>query len=433
MRVIIGFSMPMLLSMAFQQLYNIVDSVVVGRFNGKDALAAVGASYPITMLFLAFATGCGIGCTVIVSQLFGLKSFDRLKTSITTATIFVTALAVVLTVAGTFVCDPILKALGTPANIMKDSSDYLMIYIWGLLFLFIYNSANSICTGLGDSKTPLYLLIFSSVLNIGLDILFVAAFDMGVAGVAWATFIAQGIAAVLANLLLIKRVRGIEGRFKIFDFQILKKLLIVSVPSVCQQSFVSVGNLLLQGVVNTFGSDVVAGYSAAFKVSFFAVSSFNTMSSALSSYTGQNLGAGKPERIRKGFKNMVLVNLAITAVFVVAFSAAGKYILRLFVSGDDIAEVIRTGQIFLWFVCAGYPFVMLKVLMDGVLRGAGDMTAFMITTFLDLVIRVGLSFALTPFMGFNGICIAYPIGWLLGAVASFIFYKKGKWKKKLKV
>lgn len=433
MRVIVGFSLPMLLSMVFQQLYNIVDSVVVGQFNGKDALAAVGASYPVTMLFLAFATGCGIGCTVIIAQLFGLKSFARLKTAITTATIFVSALAVVLTVVGAFSCQPILQALATPENIMTDSVDYLMIYIFGLLFLFVYNSANSICTGLGDSKTPLYLLIFSSVLNIGLDVLFVAAFNMGVAGVAWATFIAQGLAAVAANILLVRRVRRIEGKARIFDFAILKKILIVSIPSVCQQSFVSVGNLLLQGVINQFGSDVVAGYSAAFKVSVLAVSSFTTMSNALSSYTGQNLGAGKTDRIKKGFADMVLVNACLAAVFITLYAAAGQYILRIFVSGDESAAVIQTGRVFLWYVCTGYPFVMLKVLMDGVLRGAGDMTAFMITTFLDLIIRVGLSFALAPSMGFAGICLSYPIGWVIGVAASAVLYKKGKWKKKLKV
>lgn len=424
MRVILAFSLPMLLSMAFQQLYNIVDSVVVGQFDGKDALAAVGASYPVTAIFLAFATGCGIGCTVIVAQLYGLKRYDSVKTAVTTATIFITGLAVVLTVIGIFVCKPILRAMKTPDNIMDDSVAYLMIYVYGLLFLFVYNSANSICTGLGDSRTPLYLLVFSSVSNIGLDVLFVAVFHMGVKGVAWATFIAQGIAAVAANILLIFRIRRFEGKAKVFDGNLLKKILIVSVPSILQQSFVSVGNLCVQGVANGFGSDVVAGYSAAFKVSVFAVSSYTTMSNALSSYTGQNVAAGKVDRVKKGLIDMILVNSVVAAVFIAVYAAAGQYIVRLFVSdeGGDIAVVVQTGQLFLWYVCCGYPFVMLKVLLDGVLRGAGNMTAFMIATFLDLFIRVGLSFALAPFMGFAGICIAYPVGWALGVAASAVLY-----------
>lgn len=433
LRVITLFALPMLLSVAFQQLYNIVDSVVAGQFCGKNALAAVGASYAVTMLFMAFALGCGIGINVIVSQLFGLKEFGRLKTAVCTSTIFVLALAAVLTVIGTFVCEPILRLLDTPEEIMADAADYLFIYIWGLAFLFVYNSANSVCTGLGDSRTPLYLLIFSSVLNIGLDILFVTAFSMGVAGVAWATFIAQGLAAFLANGLLFVRVRKLEGAFRLFDGRLFKNIVRVAVPSIVQQSFVSVGNLFVQSVVNRYGSDAMAGYSAGVKVSTFAVSCFTTVGNAVSAYTGQNLGGGKSERVRPGVRSALLLGLATGAVFIVVYSTIGDLMTRLFVNGDDSEKVIETGQIFLWCVSAGYPFVMVKVILDGVLRGAGDMTSFMITTFFDLIIRVALSFALAPALGFLAVGLAYPIGWLPAMGLSLFFYKRGRWKTKLGV
>ncbi len=433
LRVITLFALPMLLSVAFQQLYNIADSVVAGQFVGKNALAAVGASYPVTMLFMAFALGAGIGINVIVSQLFGLKQFGRLKTAVCTSTISVLVLAAVLTVTGTFVCEPILTLLDTPAGIMDDAVEYLLIYIWGLAFLFVYNSANSVCTGLGDSRTPLYMLIFSSVLNIGLDILFVTAFDMGVAGVAWATFIAQGLAAVLANGLLVVRVKRLEGAFRLFDGRLFRNIAVVAVPSNIQQSFVSVGNLFVQSVVNRYGPDVVAGYSAGVKVSTFAVSCFTTVGNAVSSFTGQNLGGGKSERVRPGVKSALLLGLITSAVFILLYTTMGDLMTRLFVNGDDSEKVIETGQIFLWCAAAGYPFVMVKVIVDGVLRGAGDMTAFMITTFSDLIIRVALSFALAPALGFIAVGLAYPIGWLPGMLMSLFFYKRGKWKTKLGV
>lgn len=432
---LIGFSVPMLLSMLFQQLYNIVDSVVAGQFIGKNALAAVGASFPVTMLFIAIASGCSIGSGVIVSQLFGLRESKRLKSAIFTALISIFVLSAALTLIGLFVCNPLLSLLKTPETIFADSSAYLSIYIWGLVFLFIYNAANSIFTGLGDSKTPLFLLIFSSLFNIVLDVLFVTAFDMGVAGVAWATFIAQGLAGVIALICLLIKVKGIktEGRVKPFDAALLKNITIVAVPSIFQQSFISVGQLCVQSLINGFGDDVIGGYSAAMKVSVMAVSCYNTMSSALSSFTGQNIGASQPKRVKAGFKCSLYIGAGLVALFVILFWTAGKYLIGLFVSGEETAGVIDAGRTFLQIVSLGYPFVMLKVSCDGVLRGSGDMTAFMISTFSDLVVRVVISFALAPSLGFAGICLSYPIGWIVGMAVSLCFYIRGKWKDKIKV
>ena len=285
-KVILAFSLPMLLSMAFQQLYNIADSVIAGRFVGKDALAAIGSSFPVTMLFLAVAMGASVGSSVVISQLFGVKKLAKMKSAIWTSIIAIMALAALLTVVGLIICKPIIKLLQTPTEIFSSANTYLYIYIAGLPFLFLYNAATAIFTGLGDSRTPLYFLIFSSVFNIALDIVFVTAVKMGVSGVAWATFIAQGISGVLAMGALFIRIAKIKNdeKYKKFDFSLLKNIASVAVPSILQQSFISVGQLCVQGLINSFGTETIAGYSAAIKVNIFCVAIFNTMSNALSSY-----------------------------------------------------------------------------------------------------------------------------------------------------
>lgn len=303
-KIILAFSVPMLISSLFQQLYNVVDSIIAGKFIGVDALAAVGASYPITALFIAVAIGSSIGCSVVVSQIFGAKKYASMKTAISTAIISLTTISIILTVVGLFFCNPLMQLLNTPANIFKDAELYLRIYIGGIIFLFLYNTATAIFTGLGDSKTPLYFLIFSSIFNIILDLLFVITFNMGVMGVAVATFIAQGISSILAMGCLINRLRKIktEGTYEYFNLNIFKRMSRIAIPSILQQSFVSVGQICVQGLINTYGSDVVAGYSSAFKIHSIALACMNTMSSALSSFTAQNIGAKKIDRVKQGQK-----------------------------------------------------------------------------------------------------------------------------------
>ena len=453
-KVILAFSLPMLLSTAFQQMYNIADSMIAGRFVGKNALGAIGASFPVTMLFLAVALGASVGSSVIVSQYFGIKKTDKMKSAISTSILGIMAIALLLTGIGLCICAPVVKLLQTPSEIAGDARTYLYIYIAGLPFLFLYNAATAIYTGLGDSRTPLYFLIFSSVFNIVLDILFVTAVKWGVAGVAWATFIAQGLSGVLAMLTLCIRVAKIRqtddgetagdtvgdpaggnGKvaYKKFDFALLKKIATVAVPSILQQSFISVGQLCVQGLINSFGTDVLAGYSAAIKINTFCVAIFNTMSNAVSSYTAQNTGAGKYDRVKKGYPAALCIMAAGTAVFIAALAFAGKYLVALFCDGKDDGKVIETGRKFLWFVAAGYPVVMYKVITDGLLRGSGYMAAFMASTFTDLIVRVAVSFALSPWLHFTAVCVSFPIGWILGALVSMIFYMSGKWKTKSKV
>ena len=289
------FCLPLFGSIIFQQLYNIADSFVAGKFVGEDALAAVGNSYEVTLIFLAFAFGCNIGCSVVLSQLFGARAYEKVRTAVTTILVAGTVLSAVLTVAGLITTPAMMHMIRTPENIFGDGALYLKIYIGGFVFLFLYNVTTGMFNSLGDSTTPLYFLIGSSLGNIVLDFVFVAVFSWGVSGVAWATFIAQGIACVLALLTFAKRLKGVacEGKPPLFSWTLLKKISLIAVPSILQQSFVSVGNIFIQGLVNSYGSGVIAGYSAAIRLNTFVITGFTTLGNGVSGFTAQNLGAGQ--------------------------------------------------------------------------------------------------------------------------------------------
>lgn len=430
-KILWRFCLPMLISIVFQQLYNIVDSVVAGQFIGENALAAVGASYPITMIFMAVAGGCNIGCSVVTSQLFGAKNMGGMKTAISTSLISVSITSILLTVLGFIFCIPLLTLLGTPANIFDGSALYLNIYIGGLFFLFLYNICTGIFTALGDSKTPLYLLIVSSLGNIFMDLLFVIVFHMGIAGVAWATFLCQGIAAILAFIVLIKRFHKIETEchYQKFSTYMLGRISMIAIPSILQQSFVSVGNLFVQGLINSFGSNVIAGYSAAIKLNTFALTGFATMANGVSTFTAQNLGAGQINRVKHGFRSGCLMAISIVIPFFIAFTFFGTQFMHLFVGNHGTKRVIDVGITFLRIVSPFYFVIMLKLIADAVLRGAGSMRAFMVATFADLILRVVLSFVLSSYMGEIGIWLSWPVGWTIGTILSLIFYFSGTWKK----
>jgi len=429
LKILFTFSLPMLLSTFFQQLYNVVDSVIAGKFIGVDALAAVGASYPITVLFIAVAVGSSVGCSVVISQIFGSKRYSHMKSAISTSIITLTTLSIILTIVGVIICNPLMRLLQTPTNIFSEAALYLRIYICGVLFLFLYNTSTAIFNGLGDSKTPLYLLIFSSIFNIVLDIVFVVLFKMGIAGVAWATFIAQGISSILSMWCLIHRVRKIQviEAFKYFDVDILKRMSRIAIPSIMQQSFVSVGNICVQGLVNSYGSTVVAGYSAAIKVNTLALTSTSTMSSALSSYTAQNIGAKRIDRVHAGYKAALIMSLSICSILVLVVLFFAKNLIGLFVDTSQNSEVVSVGVQFLRTLAPFYLIVTFKNICDGVLRGAGSMREFMLTTFSDLILRVLLSFILAGIIGYSGIWWSFPLGWFVGTGLSVFFYYRGKW------
>lgn len=418
--VLLKFSLPMLLSVAFQQLYNIVDSVIAGNFVSDMALGAIGASYPVTMIFMAVATGGSVGASVVVARLFGSKNYTYMKTAINTALVSFAAIAGVLTVTGCALCSPMLYLLGTPDDIFADSDIYLRVYVLGLLFLFIYNACNGIFTALGDSKTPLFFLIASSLGNIALDLLFVIVFQMGVAGVA-------------AFFVLLRRVGKIQSdtpeKPKIFSSDALKQISRISVPSILQSSFVSVGNLFVQSLVNSFGSSVIGGYASAIKLNTFAITCFSTLSNSVSNFCAQNIGADKTDRVKTGVKSGMLMCLVIAIPFVVCFLLFGGTLVNLFATQAN-AEIIATGSKFLTIVSPFYFFVCIKIVIDGGVRGCGVMTPFMISTCLDLALRVIFAYILSPFFGSDGIWLSWPVGWVLALVVDLFFYnyyiRKGK-------
>ncbi len=431
-KVLWAFCLPMFGSILFQQLYNIADSLVAGRFIGENALAAVGNSYNITLIFIAFAFGCNMGCSVIVSQLFGAKDYTRMKTSVYTTLIAGAVLCAVLMFAGFLSCDVLLRLMKTQKAIMADSALYLDIYILGLPFLFFYNIATGIFSALGDSKTPFLFLAFSSTANIAADILFVVLLQMGIAGVAWATFLCQGVSCVFSVLLILKRLAKIEvpsgnAKIEIFSWDLLKKILTIAIPSVLQQSFISVGNILVQGCINSFGVSVAAGYSASVKLNNLVITSFTTIGNGMSNFSAQNIGARTYARVREGFRAGLKLVWTLCVPLCLLYLCLGKYLLLLFMDQSSV-KALQTGQQFLWIVSPFYFVISAKLISDGVLRGAGAMKQFMTATFTDLILRVMLAFMLSAALrSATGIWLSWPIGWCLGTVLSLLFYKKGEW------
>ncbi len=431
--VLLKFCLPLFGSVIFQQLYNIADSFVAGKFVGEAALAAVGNSYEITLIFLAFSFGCNIGCSVIASQLFGAKQFTQMKTAVYTSLISTGVLCAALMLLGFLFGNPLLRMIHTPENILADSALYLQIYILGVPFVFFYNVSTGIFSAMGDSKTPFFFLAASSIANIGMDILFTTAlsgvFTRGVDGVAWATFLCQGISCILAMVFVFRRFRKIETHETpaLFSLPLLGRIARIAVPSILQQSFISVGNIILQGVINAFGSGVIAGYSAAIKLNNLVITSLTTLGNGISNYTAQNLGAGKNDRIRAGFRAGLRLVFLLCIPFSLSYFLLGKTLVSVFLD-NFTGTAMKTGILFLKIVSPFYFVVAAKLVSDGVLRGMGKMKQFMTATFTDLILRVVLACILSIPLESKGIWLSWPIGWSVATVMSLHFYFR-IWKK----
>lgn len=429
-KVLWAFCLPMFGSIIFQQLYNIADSLIAGKFIGENALAAVGNSYNITLIFIAFAFGCNMGCSVIVSQFFGAKDYANMKSAIYTALTASFVLCAALMAFGLFANEALLRLMKTQPEIMADSALYLKIYIFGLPFLFFYNIATGIFSALGDSRTPFLFLAFSSTANILADYIFVKAFQMGIAGVAWATFLCQGVSCVCSVLLIFKRLAYIKTDYDIrfFSWSLFQKLSVIAVPSILQQSFISVGNMMVQGCINSFGVSTAAGYSAAVKLNNLVITSFTTIGNGISNFTAQNIGARKYPRIAEGFRAAIKLVWLLCIPLSLLYIFFGKYLLLLFMDASS-AGALATGIRFLQILSPFYFVVSAKLVADGVLRGAGAMKQFMAATFSDLILRVALAFFLSGLMqSATGIWCAWPVGWCIGTGISIVFYRSGYWR-----
>lgn len=437
LKLLFFFALPMVIGNFFQQLYNMVDSMVVGKFVGEDALAAVGSSFPVVFLAVAIAAGLSMGCTVVISQLFGAGQIREMKTTISTALIALGVIGLAIMAAGELAAGPLLKLLGTDADIMADSLTYLRIYFGGAVFLFLYNTLNGIYNALGDSNTPLKFLMVSALTNIGLDLLFVIRFHMGVAGVAWATLIAQGLCAVVSFFVLIKRMKDMESepaaadkKFAFFEANAARRIARVGVPSMLQQSIVSLSMMFMQGLVNSYGKVFVAGYTAATKIDTLAMMPNMNFSNAMSSYTAQNIGAGKDKRVVQGYKACLLMVLIFSLIITGIIYLFGPQLLSLFLNSGSEGSAMGYGLRYMKTVSVFYVLMGLMFVGNGLLRGAGDMGAFMLSSMSNLFSRVAIAYLLAHFIGSSAIWWSIPIGWGIGAIFSFIRVQIGKWKLK---
>jgi len=434
-KAIAFFALPMLLGNVFQQFYNMVDSFVVGRFVGTSALAAVGTSFPVVFLMIALIMGVTMGSTVLVAQYFGAKERDKVRATVDTAYIFLFWAGLFLTVAGILLTDPILRLLKVPEEIRPEAATYLRIIFAGSLPSFGYNAVAAILRGLGDSKTPLYLLIVATLLNIVLDLAFVVVFHWGVAGVAWATIISQTVSFVGAIVVLNKKNEFLRLKLKElrFDAKIFKLSLKIGLPTGVQQTLVAAGMMALARIVNGFGAQTMAAYAAASRLDTFASMPAMSLGAAATTFVGQNLGARKPERVRRGHLSAVAIGAVfslLTAALVIVF---GKPLVGIF-STDP--EVIAIGARYLLIVGLFYVLFSTMFITNGVLRGAGAAMVPMFNTILALwVVRIPLAalFSGPLGMGTDGIWWSIPAGWLVGATAATTYYLSGKWKNKVVV
>jgi len=431
-QVLWRFSLPLFGSILFQQLYNIADSLVAGKFIGEEALAAVGNAYELTLIFIAFAFGCNVGCSVVVARLFGARDWRQMKSAVSTTFLFSGGLCLALMVLGFLFCPALLHLINTPEEVFADCLLYMNIYIGGLPFLFFYNISTGIFSAMGDSRTPFYFLAVSSTANIFVDILFVTTFGMAVDGVAWATFLCQSASCLLAVFFVMRRLRGIphEETAVLFSGKLLGEILTIAIPSALQQGMISLGNIILQGIINGYDTGVMAGYSAAVKLNNMVITSFTTLGNGISSFVAQNLGAGKKERVRQGFRAGLQMVWLLCIPIVAVYLLLGGPLVRLFID-DPSADALNTGIIYLRILSPFYFVVSMKLVSDGVLRGAGAMRRFMVATFSDMILRVSLAYLFSHVLQFGsvGIWCAWPVGWTVGTLLSLYFFHKGSWNR----
>lgn len=428
------FALPLILGNLFQQFYNMADSMIVGNFVGEDALAAVGASYALTNVFIMVAIGGGNGACVLTSQYLGAKQNGRMKTSISTALITFLAISMVLGCVGFALNGQILEALDTPANILGQARLYLGIYFLGLPFLFMYNVLAAVFNAMGESRIPLYLLIFSSILNVVLDIISVTWLGMGVGGVAAATVMSQGVSALISFGLLLKKLRGYthdrEDKFRFYDTRMLGAGTKIAVPSILQQSIVSIGMLLVQSVVNGFGSAALAGYSAASRIESVCVVPMIATGNAVATFTAQNIGAGKLERVKKGYRSSYIIVAGFALVIAVVLSLFNGPIIASFLGSAMTMDAYEVGTGYLSFIGFFFLLIGLKACTDAVLRGSGDVLVFTAANLVNLGIRVFGAFHFAPVWGLVAVWYAVPMGWAANYLISFARYLTGKWKDK---
>lgn len=433
MKQIIIFGLPILLGSIFQQMYNIVDSIVVGNYVGTEALASVGSASTIAHCLVMAATGLTMGASVVLAQLIGAKRFGDIKKAISTTLFFALGVAIVFSVLGVTLADQIMHWVKVPDELIYESAMYLRIYTGGTIFLMLYNFYSSILRALGDSVTPLIFLIVATVLNIGGDLFFVLVLHMGVAGVAIATVGAQAVSVILCAIYCSKKVnyfRFEKGEFRFYR-EMFGDIVRLSVPSALQMSIASLGFIFVQGLINSFGTVHIAAYTATQKLEGLAHLPMECFAMSLAVFVGQNIGAGNLKRVKKGLVQVTLVLCAISVVIAAAIYLIGPQMISLF-TGDGATEVIQAGAAFMRIWAPATVIFSFMNCFNSVLRGAGDSVFVMIASFADLGARTIMAYviALGFGVGFYGVAYAVICGWVASCAVTVIRYATGKWKTK---
>ena len=418
------FAMPMILGSFFQQVYNMADSIIVGQFVGSSALAAVGACAALTNVFICIALGAGVGAGVLVSRYFGARDYSKMKTIVSTSLISFLILSILLGVFGFCFSRSMMSLLQTPADILDEAVLYLRVYFVGFPFLFMYNILSTMFTSIGESKIPLGLLIFSSVLNIFMDLWMVAGLGLGVFGAALATLIAQGISAVFSLLIFFSRMRRYKSHFDWFNGQELYSMLQIAVPSILQQSTVSIGMMIVQAVVNPFGTQALAGYSATMRVENVFSLIFVSIGNAVSPYVSQNLGAKKPQRIKKGYHAALVLDLCFAVLAFIIIETLHTQISSLFLGKDGTALAYQVSGDYMRWIGYFFIFMGIKMATDGVLRGLGIMQPFLIANMVNLAIRLSVALLCAPRFGISFVWLAVPAGWFANFLISYVALRK---------
>ncbi len=429
-KLILNFAMPMLMGNIFQQLYNVVDSIIVGKVLGKEALAAVGANFPLIFALISFVVGIAIGGTIIIAQYFGAKQMDKVKRTIDTMYIFLFFAAIVITITGILASEWIFSFISLPPDVIPLAVDYFTIYAIGFIFFFGFQGTSGILRGLGDSKTPLYFLIISTLVNIALDLVFVLVFNWGIKGVAAATVIAQGGAffTIVFYLNYYHSFINVSPLRMRFDKEIFMKSLKIGLPTGLQQTFVALGFMALYSIVNMFGTTTIAAYSIAMRIDSFAAMPAMNFSAAISTFVGQNIGANKIFRINRGLNATLLMTSVVSVVVTILAVLFAEPLMYLFTNDH---EVVHIGKQYLYVVSPFYIIFSTMFIYNGVMRGAGDTVLPMFVTLIALWgIRVPASWWLSLEIGYMGIWWGIPVAWIFGVAISFFYYRAGRWKKK---
>lgn len=429
-QLIVSFSIPLLIGNIFQQLYSTVDAMAVGVRIGKEALAAVGVSTPIVFLMISVIMGITMGGGVVLSQYFGAKDFTRLRTAMHSTYFFLLIASIVVTIIGVALSGPILRLIGTPPEYLESARIFLTITFTGMIFVFGYNAISAVLRSLGDSRTPLYFLILASVLNIGLVLLFVFVLNWGIAGSAWATVIAQGV-AFLISLIYVQRSKNsvlhIHWRELRWDREEMRKVLAMGLPTTLQMGLVALSFVALNVIVNPFGTNVMAGFTAASRLDAFAILPAMNLSMAITTFTGQNIGAGQLDRVARGLRATLILSAVLAALISLSFLIFPYQLIGLF---ENDPEVLKNGVAYLQIVSPFYMIFSAMFVFTGLLRGAGAATYSMFATIIAVwLARVPASWILSRFLGPDGIWWGIPIGWGFGLTMVLVYWASGHWKK----